>query len=284
MISYSDYSSTHKHTNSFASSIRAILIDSSKTAILPRRYSTSSRSTVSSTSSTSSNEEPSSGSENCVVHEKKEIQNPQNDSASSNNVNNVFFNEDPEAMELMKSKFGHAPSVLFFVRVAESSMNRVKKCSPEDVKLLQEQGNAPLVFYNKTLPRVNLKLYLGRLVYLTNIKYSEDSNRHFYPNDYLDSVGIRCLTLACIYVERLCSRNKIKLDILNVHKIYAAAFVAGLKFIEDEQLHAKVLAEICGIDRINLHSVLLEFCNLSSFSFTVPSEEYSRVFHMFATS
>jgi hypothetical protein len=176
-------------------------------------------------------------------------------------------------MERMAIKIDHPQTMEYLVAIAGAAMYRVK--------LSKEGLNAPKVFYNNGVPGIDLNLYLGRLVHSTNVKYKEEKHRGGYPNDYFDSIGIRSLTLASVYVERLCSRSLIKLDAFNVHKLFAAAFVIALKYIEDEQPKPNILAEICGLDCKTLCAIILKFCDLSDFRFGVSSEEFDKVLHLF---
>jgi len=192
---------------------------------------------------------------------------------SRNEVISISSTEQQKAdttlvvMNGLVERLGHRHRAKFVMLVGEMVMSAA-------MMSIRKIGNSLEIFYGSSLPTVELGFYLGRLVYFIDMNYSDDESKH----DALDSVGIRCLVLAVMYVDRLHKKKLVVLDPENVHRLFAAAFIIAIKYLEDAQLSQMDLAKICGLQIKNLNAVVIQFCLLSGFKFGFIAEEFDSIF------
>ena len=110
------------------------------------------------------------------------------------------------------------------------------------------------VFQSTTVPRVNLRDYLVRLLKYT--KADESS-----------------LIFAAIYINRLLKTSTVQFNSLTAHRITLTALVLAIKYNEDDIFSNKFYSKVGGCKLNELRTYETVFCQLVKFNFFVTEEE-----------
>ena len=114
-------------------------------------------------------------------------------------------------------------------------------------------------FISKKIPGITIKDYMNRL-----LKYSKAFN------------GIFIIIL--IYLDTICTKHTINLNYNNIHKFILAAFIAAIKFHEDEYYSISYYAKLGGITQKELINLEYEFLSLIDFKLYINQELYDKYY------
>ena len=114
-------------------------------------------------------------------------------------------------------------------------------------------------FISKKIPGITIKDYMDRL-----LKYSKAFN------------GIFIIIL--IYLDTICTKHTINLNYNNIHKFILAAFIAAIKFHEDEYYSISYYAKLGGITQKEAINLEYEFLSLIDFKLFINQELYEKYY------
>ena len=114
-------------------------------------------------------------------------------------------------------------------------------------------------FISKKIPGITIKDYMDRL-----LKYSKAFN------------GIFIIIL--IYLDTICTKHTINLNYNNIHKFILAAFIAAIKFHEDEYYSISYYAKLGGITQKEAINLEYEFLSLIDFKLFINQELYDKYY------
>lgn len=128
-------------------------------------------------------------------------------------------------------------------------------------------GNNDLSLFEDNTPKIGLEMYLFGLATAMNRWFHEDGRGRKVP------VGIRCLVLSLIYLERIKEEvMNFTLTIHNVHRLFCIMMLLAAKFTEDNWVSNKYWATISGISLQELNELEDKFCFQSGFKFFVEKK------------
>lgn len=87
-----------------------------------------------------------------------------------------------------------------------------------------------------------------------------------------------CFVLSLIYVDRLITKDKLRLDHLNVHRVIITAVMLSAKFFDDHYLDNAHYAAVGGVPKAEMNSLELEFLFMLEFQLHVSPDDYLRYF------
>lgn len=156
-------------------------------------------------------------------------------------------------------------------------LNIAKRYTPVNNVDVSELTDFSSKFCGENVPSVSLAVYISRLV--------RNFNHAFYiKGNPLDSVGVRCLLLAVIYIERFMkARPEFQLHELNVHRMFFVAMTEALKVGEDSYPDNKYMAVVGGVDTPQLNALEIAFCLGVDFRFVVSGPELDEMYKTFQT-
>ena len=114
-------------------------------------------------------------------------------------------------------------------------------------------------FISKKIPGITIKDYMNRL-----LKYSKAFNGFFI--------------IILIYLDTICTKHTINLNYNNIHKFILAAFIAAIKFHEDEYYSISYYAKLGGITQKELINLEYEFLSLIDFKLYINQELYDKYY------
>ena len=120
-------------------------------------------------------------------------------------------------------------------------------------------------FISKKIPGITIKDYIERL-----LKYSKAFN------------GIFIIIL--IYLDTICTKHTINLNYNNIHKFILAAFIAAIKFHEDEYYSISYYAKLGGITQKEAINLEYEFLCLIDFNLFINQELYDKYYNNLSNS
>lgn len=157
---------------------------------------------------------------------------------------------------------------------------------------LGDQTVPPSAFSSASVPRVSFTWYLWRLVHYLNkwpavepcfFASDERSPAHTecgvsvteVDNESAVSRGMRCLLLALVYIDRICTQNTgFRVTSFSLHRVTLSAVLAASKFTDDFPLGCDIFARLGGIGVKEMQKLELEFCSLIHFNFLVSDMEF----------
>ena len=143
----------------------------------------------------------------------------------------------------------------------EKKLVSISNIIPELLKDICEEGktnNESLLiksFISKKIPAISIKDYIDRL-----LKYSKVCNE--------------ILIVILIYFDKICTKHKIHLNYYNIHKFILAAFIAAIKFFEDEYYSMEFYAKLGGITKKEVIILEYEFLSLIDFQLYINQDLY----------
>lgn len=117
------------------------------------------------------------------------------------------------------------------------------------------------IFSSRGLPKISLSDYINRIMKYTKIEEST-------------------LTLALIYIDRVCKKNKIILTEYNVYRLLFASVVIALKYNEDKYYSNVFYAKIGGLEIKQLNCLEIEFVIAINFDLFVDN----KIFEIYESS
>ena len=112
-------------------------------------------------------------------------------------------------------------------------------------------------FISKKIPAISIQDYIERL-----LKYGKTFNEIFI--------------IVLIYLDTVCAQNSITLNYYNIHKFILAAFIAAVKFHEDEYYSIGFYAKLGGVSKKDAINLEYEFISLMDFKLFVNQELYNK--------
>jgi len=142
---------------------------------------------------------------------------------------------------------------------------------------ISTMSQTTMKFCGRSAPPVSLALYISRIIRNINNALDEDFADNLAKT--VDSVGVRCLLLAVIFIERLKQKHPdFEINALNVHRLAFVAMTDALKMNEDEHPDNKYMALVGGVDTSQLNTLEAAFCTSSDFGFIVEMDQLKRVY------
>lgn len=159
-------------------------------------------------------------------------------------------------------------SINFPEKNKKSKLLSISNIISELLKNICEEGNlnndTKLVlikpFISKKIPAISIKDYMDRL-----LKYSKTFNE--------------ILIIVLIYLDTITTKHMIKLNYYNIHKFILAAFIAAIKFHEDEYYSIGYYAKLGGITKKEAITLEYEFMNLIDFRLFIRQELYDKYYN-----
>jgi len=145
---------------------------------------------------------------------------------------------------------------------------------------ISTMSQTTMKFCGRSAPPVSLALYISRIIRNINNALDEDVADNLAKT--VDSVGVRCLLLAVIFIERLKQKHPdFEINALNVHRLAFVAMTDALKMNEDEHPDNKYMALVGGVDTSQLNTLEAAFCTSSDFGFIVEMDQLERVYQTY---
>lgn len=132
------------------------------------------------------------------------------------------------------------------------SENRTKPNFKEKLKAQSKQ-----IFTSRNLPKISLSDYINRIMKYTKIEETT-------------------LTLALIYIDRVCKKNKILLTEYNVYRLLFAGVIIALKYNEDKFYSNVFYAKIGGLEIKQLNCLEVEFVIALNFDLFVDNKIFEK--------
>ena len=82
-----------------------------------------------------------------------------------------------------------------------------------------------------------------------------------------------------IYLDTICTKHTINLNYNNIHKFILAAFIAAIKFHEDEYYSISYYAKLGGITQKEAINLEYEFLCLIDFNLFINQELYDKYYN-----
>ena len=130
--------------------------------------------------------------------------------------------------------------------------NSAKPNFKERVKAQSKQ-----IFTSRSLPKITLTDYIHRILKYTKIE-------------------VTTLTLALIYIDRLCKKNKMIVTEYNSHRLLFGASLIAIKYNEDKFYSNVYYAKIGGLDITQLNTLELEFAMGINFDLFVDNKTFEK--------
>ena len=112
-------------------------------------------------------------------------------------------------------------------------------------------------FLSKTVPSISMHNFLERIVKYTKIETNT-------------------LILILIYIDRLCDKQKFRLNYFNIHKIILAAMLVAIKYNEDEFYDNMFYSKVGGVSKKEICKLEYEITTLINFEFFVSEELFNK--------
>lgn len=154
-------------------------------------------------------------------------------------------------------------------------------------------SSAGAVFAGEKIPKVDIGVYLWRIVYYLN-KYPAVEPTFFAESEKAlaaeveatktpfkgaeaMSRGLRCLLLALLYIDRVSEKHEgFAITPFTVHRVLLTAMLVAIKFTDDHPIGVDVFARLGGVQRKSMRQMELQFCSLIGFDFNISEPEFER--------
>jgi len=103
------------------------------------------------------------------------------------------------------------------------------------------------VFYGAKVPRIRLDKYLARLVRYVDAYVDETSS--------VFSTGAYCLLWGAALIDRLARVRGLRVDPMNVHRLFMVATLVAFKMVDDEPCSNEYFANVGGVDLAELNQL-----------------------------
>lgn len=147
--------------------------------------------------------------------------------------------------------------------------------SANEVKILESLGKEDkFPEFSDDEPNMQLDKYIFRLILGLNRWFVEDSNA--------EMVGIRCLLISLIYLQKIRQRERaFTLTVYNIHRLLCVTMVLAAKFTEDELISMDYWGDVAGLDMEEVNQLEEEFCFSSGFDFFVTQQELDAIYNSY---
>lgn len=147
-----------------------------------------------------------------------------------------------------------------------------------------------IIYINEKLIK-NISLILEKVIKLNRNRFKRDKNifncgnipnislyNYLYRIKKYSKIDDNTLILSLIYIDRICSTNKILINYYNVHKILLASIVSAIKFNEDNYYSNSFYSKIGGITSNELELLEMEFASIINFKYFVKKSLFDKYY------
>ena len=172
---------------------------------------------------------------------------------TDNSTKNSLYSENFEYKKSEKVDRTNSPEIVKIIAEILTNLCEENKSNSESKLLLLKP------FISKKIPSISIKDYIERI-----LKYSKTFNE----------IVITIL----IYLDTICCRNKIYLNYYNIHKFIFAAFIAAVKFYQDDYYSIGYYAKLGGVSKKEAINLEYEFLILIDFKLLVNQNLYDKYY------
>ena len=115
-------------------------------------------------------------------------------------------------------------------------------------------------FLSKSIPAISIKNFFERIVKYTKIENST-------------------LILVLVYIDRLCDKQKFRLNYFNIHKIIISAMIIAIKYNEDEYYDQNFYSKVGGITIKELQKLEHAILTLLNFDLFVNETLFNKYYN-----
>ena len=174
--------------------------------------------------------------------------------STNNSIKNSIYLENYESKKSEKVDGANTSEIVKIIAEILTNLCEENKSNSESKLLLLKP------FISKKIPSISIKDYIERL-----LKYSKTFNE----------IAIIIL----IYLDTICCRNKIYLNYYNIHKFIFAAFIAAVKFYQDDYYFIGYYAKLGGVSKKEAINLEYEFLILIDFKLLVNQNLYDKYYN-----
>jgi hypothetical protein len=115
-------------------------------------------------------------------------------------------------------------------------------------------------FLSKSIPAISIKNFFERIVKYTKIENST-------------------LILILVYIDRLCDKQKFRLNYFNIHKIIISTMIIAIKYNEDEYFDQNFYSKVGGITIKELQKLEHSILTLLNFDLFVNETLFNKYYN-----
>eukprot|EP00924_Labyrinthula_sp_SR-Ha-C_P010711 augustus_masked-scaffold_49-processed-gene-1.16-mRNA-1 protein AED:1.00 eAED:1.00 QI:0/-1/0/0/-1/1/1/0/471 len=163
--------------------------------------------------------------------------------------------------------------------VVDAIVNGLAKVTlqEEDMRLLKNSAYLDM-YEGISVPNISINEYLFGLVDVLDQFHEETPYSQYHGN----GVGIRCLVMAVIYINRVKEmEDNFFLSVFNQHRIFAICILLAAKITEDEPIENEDWADVSGLYLEDLNEVELEFCRAIKWDLLATEEDIDQIYRDF---
>lgn len=139
------------------------------------------------------------------------------------------------------------------------------------------------IFEGEIVPQISLGDYLCRLRKYINRLFPANTKASTQETEWGVSPGMRSVIIALIYIDRLLEiPGGMNVSIYNIHRLSMAAVFVAAKYLEDDALPKRFLANVAGVSTKQLGQIETTFCCKIGFDLRVSEEEFIETYSMIA--